>query len=74
MLITYVFLWRSDLTVDVFGICCRAESVRNGLNHTDWHTVDVLKIYKRCNTFAVGVLIELLRLLETFFNTDLSEV
>ena len=69
-----VFFLRSDLTVGIFSMSTRTESVKYRVDHTDRDTVDIFQLDKRCYSFACHILFKALWLLEALFKEDLCIV
>ena len=69
-----VFFLRSNLTVGIFGMGACTESVKYGVDDTDWDTVDIFQLDKRCYSLACHILIETLWLLKALFKEDLCIV
>ena len=74
MLKTDVFFFRSDLTVSIFSMGGWTESIKYGVDDTDWDTVDIFQLDKRCYSFTCHILFETLWLLKALFKEDLCEV
>ena len=68
------FFFGSDLTVGVFSVSSRTESVKYRMDYTYWDTVDIFQFDKRCYSFTCSILFKSLWLLKALFNKDLAKV
>ena len=66
--------WGVNLSVYELGHEHLASSVFDRMDQSDWHSVDLTEINKWCDSLALSIFQQALRLLQTPFDSHLSIV